>query len=67
MTIWLLADPQKAVHRLAKWSLVVSGRIVSLDRYPDSGRVISLHNDGGPKCVVWNPFGDVIPPLCKNL
>jgi hypothetical protein len=72
MTIWLLADPHKAVHRLAEWSLVMSGRVVSLDRFPDSGRVISLHKDG--HLAVWNPFGDsscsaepLVPGVTQNL
>lgn len=60
MTLWLVA-PQ--VHRLAEWSLgKESGRIFTLDRYPNSPRVISLHKDG---CLVaWNPFGG--PPIYRE-
>jgi WD40 repeat protein len=72
MTIWSLAGPQAPVHRLAEWSLAGTGAgpIVSLDRFPDSGRVISLHKNGN--LAVWNPFGDdssaePLVPVTQNI
>jgi hypothetical protein len=44
MAIWSLA-PQ--VHRLAEWGFEdngeIGGKVLSSDRSPDTGRVVSLH------------------------
>jgi WD40 repeat protein len=56
MGIWSLAPK---VHQLAEWGPPTrGGRILTLDRFPDTGHVISLHAE--EVLLGWKPFGE--PP-----
>jgi hypothetical protein len=65
MAIWLLA-PQ--VRRLADWGLHddqgINGKVLSLDRLPDTGSIISLHEYGG--LTMWSPFGTKVGTVTQS-
>jgi WD40 repeat protein len=61
MGIWSLAPK---VHQLAEWGPPTrGGRILTLDRFPETGHVISLHAE--EVLLGWKPFGEP-PRLLKT-